>query len=63
VTVLPTYRFIQEAIAPELPRDAASLSRAHLPLRQHGKTLCRNNNPQCEVCPVAALCAFAGRRL
>jgi len=55
------YRSVQAAIQPELPKDAAALARAHLLLRQHGKTLCRNNRPRCEECPVAGLCAFAGK--
>jgi endonuclease III len=53
-----TYRSIQEALSGQLPADAASLARAHLLLRQHGKTLCRNNRPQCEECPLADVCAF-----
>jgi len=58
-----TYRSIQEAVGAELPRGAAALSRAHLLLRQHGKTLCRNNQPQCEQCPAADLCSYARKRL
>ena len=57
------YRSIQEAVGGELPRGAAALSRAHLLLRQHGKTLCRNNQPLCDECPVIDLCSFAGKRL
>jgi endonuclease-3 len=53
------YRSVQEAINPELPRDAAALSRAHLLLKEHGKTICRNNKPLCEECPVVEMCAFA----
>jgi len=55
------YRSVQEAIAPELPKGAAALSRAHLLLRQHGKTLCRDAHPQCFECPVEAMCAFSLR--
>jgi endonuclease-3 len=55
------YRSVQEAIRPELSKDAAALARAHLLLRQHGKTLCRNNQPLCGQCPAAELCAFAGK--
>ena len=53
-----TYRSIQEAIRSELPGDAASLTRAHLLLREHGKKLCKNNGPLCRTCPVEDLCAF-----
>jgi len=56
-----TYRSIQEALAGQLPRDAASLTRAHLLLRHHGKTICRNNKPLCGECPVAPECAFAAK--
>ena len=52
------YRSVQEAIAPELPKGAAALARAHLLLREHGKTLCRDSRPQCFECPVQEMCAF-----
>jgi len=58
-----TYRSLQEALQGQLPRDAAALSRAHLLLRQHGKTLCRNNQPFCPECPLADECLFAAKRL
>src|SRR3954471_5105408 len=51
-----TYKSVQEAIQPELPRDAAALARAHLLLRQHGKTICRNARPLCDECPAADVC-------
>jgi endonuclease III len=54
------YRSVQEAIRPELPRGAAALAKAHLLLRQHGKTLCRDKRPLCGECPAAGLCRFAG---
>jgi endonuclease-3 len=53
------YRSVQEAINPELPKEAAALSRAHLLLREHGKTICRSNKPLCDECPVVEMCAFA----
>jgi endonuclease-3 len=56
------YRALQEAVRDQIPRGAAPLSRAHLLLRQHGKTLCRNTRPLCEECPLAGLCAFAAKR-
>jgi endonuclease-3 len=58
------YRSVQEAIAPELPQgkaSAAALARAHLLLREHGKRLCRDAQPQCFECPVEEMCAFSGR--
>jgi endonuclease III len=56
-----TYRSIQEAVAAELPRTAADLSRAHLLLREHGKTVCRNNRPLCPQCPLLQMCQFGMR--
>jgi len=55
------YRSVQDAIRPELPKDPAVLASAHLLLRQHGKALCRNNQPSCGECPLADLCAFPGK--
>jgi endonuclease-3 len=54
-----TYRSVQEAVGPGLPRSAAKLARAHLLLREHGKTLCRDKGPLCDQCPAADLCSFA----
>ena len=54
-----TYRSIQEALEGPLPRDAASLARAHLLLRQHGKETCKTTGPNCGACCVVELCAFA----
>jgi endonuclease-3 len=53
-----TYRSVQEAVGPELPRGAAAISRAHLLLRQHGKSICRDKAPLCGDCPAVDLCAF-----
>jgi len=53
------YKSVQEAIRDDLPRGAAALARAHLLLRQHGKTLCKTNDPACTECPVAKICSFA----
>jgi endonuclease-3 len=58
-----TYRSVQEALEGELPGDAASLTRAHLLLRYHGKTVCRTNRPLCEDCPLAPECAFAAKQV
>ena len=52
------YRSVQEAIGPELPKGAERLSRAHLLLRAHGKTICRDSQPRCHECPVEEGCAF-----
>jgi endonuclease III len=52
------YRSVQDAIQTELPRGATALTRAHLLLREHGKTICRNNRPLCKECPVEHLCGY-----
>jgi len=53
------YRSVQEALSGQLPRDPTALVSAHLLLREHGKTICKNNGPLCLECPAADLCAFA----
>jgi len=53
------YRSIQEAIAAELPKKAAALAQAHLLLRTHGRTICRDKSPECEECAASSMCAFA----
>jgi endonuclease-3 len=57
------YRSVQEALKGQLPADAAALTRAHLLLRQHGKTLCKTNQPQCLVCPLELSCGFPGKHV
>ena len=52
---------IQEAVREELPGKSQDLAKAHLLLREHGKTLCKNNGPLCGECPVVAMCAFGSR--
>ena len=39
-------------------RDEA-VRTAHLLLRRHGKQVCRSGRPRCELCPLAAGCAYA----
>jgi endonuclease-3 len=53
-----SYKSVQEAIKPELKEDFAWLIDAHLLLRQHGKELCKTNNPKCEECPVRSDCVY-----
>ena len=52
------YRFVQDAIAPDLPKGAEKLASAHLLLRMHGKTICRDTQPQCHECPIENVCVF-----
>ncbi|MGD0736132.1 MAG: hypothetical protein ABR976_13340 [Terracidiphilus sp.] len=54
-----TYRSVQEALKPSLPSNTAKLREAHLLLRTHGKTLCKDKAPQCHECPVSAECNYA----
>ena len=54
-----TYRSVQQAIAPDLPTAAPKLAEAHLLLRQHGKTLCKERSPLCPQCPAAPQCNYA----
>ena len=53
------YKSIQDALAGQLPMDAASLTRAHLLLRQHGKETCKTSGPACGECCVVDLCKYA----
>jgi len=51
-----SYRSVQEALAPELPKTPAARLTAHLLLRTHGQTLCKHKVPDCDACPLAARC-------
>jgi len=50
-----TYKSVQEAVGAELPVQLAS---AHLLLRAHGKSLCKDAAPRCDECPIAPQCIF-----
>ena len=52
------YRSVQDDLAPKLPKAAHWLIPAHLLLRAHGKTICRDSQPECHQCPVEDSCAF-----
>ena len=52
------YKSVQEAIATEVPKSSEAIAQAHLLLREHGKTICRDARPQCFECPVEGMCAF-----
>lgn len=53
-----TYAAAREASS-ALPQRFAALQQAHLLLQLHGQTLCRNNAPDCDRCPLARGCAHA----
>lgn len=53
-----TYRSAQRAAQAELEEDCASLKRAHLLLRLHGKNTCKRSQPKCGKCPLTNLCEY-----
>lgn len=53
-----TYRSVQDELKPEIPTLVERLKEAHLLLRTHGKTLCKENGPVCQLCPVHEECRF-----
>jgi endonuclease-3 len=57
-----SYKSVQEAIKPDLKEDFAWLIDAHSLLRQHGKELCKTNNPKCDECPISSDCAWLQNR-
>ncbi len=56
------YKSVQDDLAGELPKSAARLMEAHLLLREHGKTLCKDKAPVCSECPLARGCRYATER-
>jgi endonuclease III len=62
-----SYKSVRLALQDQLGDDCEFLIRAHLLLRQNGKTICRTNRPLCESCPIASLCDYyqsvSGRRI
>lgn len=53
-----TYKNMQHALAPQLPKDSKALIRAYQLLRQHGHELCKRNSPLCSQCPLRPDCAY-----
>lgn len=53
-----SYRFVQEAVKPELKPDYSWLTRAHQLLRHHGQEVCRRRRPLCEKCPLTSVCRY-----
>jgi endonuclease III len=56
-----TYRSVQDDVKPELPAGVKRLQEAHLLLRTHGQTLCKDKAPLCHECPVSAECDYSRR--
>ena len=57
------YRFAQEALAAEVPRSAEACARAFVLLREHGREICKTNEPQCFRCPVLDLCGYPRKNM
>ncbi len=55
------YRSVQDDLELELPRLKDRLLEAHLLLREHGKTLCKDKAPLCEKCLLRSGCAYAAK--
>lgn len=53
-----TYKSVQAAVASELPHSCEDLIPVLQLLRQHGKELCKTNNPHCDECPVRLRCDY-----
>ena len=54
-----TYKAAVAAIAQNAARGRDWLMTCHTLLREHGRALCKRNNPRCMACPLDALCAHA----
>lgn len=54
-----TYRAATKVLAIHSDRGCPWLMRAHDLLRKHGQTLCKQNDPLCEECPLAGKCPSA----
>jgi endonuclease III len=57
-----SYRSVRQALSDEAGSDCEFLVKAHQLLRQHGKEICKSNNPACEMCPVAKYCNYYDSR-
>jgi endonuclease-3 len=51
-------RAVQNALTPELPRDADAFRRAYLYLSHHGGATCTESDPHCSVCPLLGDCPY-----
>ena len=52
------YRAAREILDSELPKTFEARQRAYLLLKKHGQDICKRSKPKCEVCPLAAQCAY-----
>jgi endonuclease III len=56
------YRQARELLNSGLPETFESRQRAYLLLKKHGQEICKRSVPKCEICPVAAHCAYLQAR-
>lgn len=54
-----TYKAAIAAIVPHAARGRVWLMSCHTLLREHGRALCKRNNPRCIACPLDSICAHA----
>ncbi|HLY06361.1 MAG TPA: hypothetical protein VKR31_11500 [Rhizomicrobium sp.] len=57
-----TYRAAVGKIAKDAGRGRDWLMACHTLLREHGRALCKRNNPRCIACPLDSVCAHAPAR-
>jgi endonuclease-3 len=57
------YRSVQETLEGEVPRSTDACARAFTLLREHGKEICKTNEPQCFRCPVLDLCGYPRKNM
>ena len=53
-----SYKSVREALEDQIGSDCDFLIKSHQLLRQHGRTLCKTNNPRCDQCPLAKVCRY-----
>lgn len=58
-----SYRSTREALQDQTGDDCDFLILAHQLLRQHGKELCKTNNPACFDCPLRPHCLYESTHL
>lgn len=52
------YRKVRDKLSAELQETFEARQRAYLLLKKHGQEICKRSMPKCEICPLAAHCAY-----
>lgn len=52
------YRAAREILNAGLPENFEARQRAYLLLKKHGQEICKRSKPKCEICALAAQCAY-----